>query len=307
MKGYVEHLISSSEEIERELSRDFDEMYFKDKPVILCFGIGENTVPVIFKLEDSGIERTLFIQMTGIEESITDHHEILTMDDYGLYDVEYEGEIKLPFLSVFLIDFTEDVDIEKVRHFMNETLMTFPYSNIVVMSVIPSGENRSRAITKCKKISSLCDTMFIVDKNRMSSMYPDCNDSKLHIKSLTFLARQFKNFAEMILLSGKINIDWYDVFGFVVKSDEECNKALYFTSSGSNPEEIVDSLLKEISRYRIDEDNVIVDVVSSDPSLGSDAVNSLKKIESFNFIWGYRDCPSMKKNFVRINVFARKK
>lgn len=307
MNGYIEHLISSSEEMERELSRDFDACNFSDKPVILCFGVGENTFSVISKLEDLGIENTVFVQMSGFEDSITDHQEILVMDDYGMYDLEVDGEIKLPFIAVFLIDFTEDIDMKKSMHFIEETHDMFPYTNIVVMSVMPSGANRSKAIAKSKKLYPVCDTMFTVEESRIASMFPECSGGKLHIKTLSFLAGQFKYFAEMILKTGQINIDWYDIFGFITKAENECNKALFFTSSGNEPEEVVGSLLKDISHYEIEPDNVLIDVILSDESLYEDVLDCLERIDSFDFIWGFRISGSMKKNAVRINVFIKMK
>ncbi|WP_302761718.1 hypothetical protein [Phocaeicola coprocola] len=305
MKGFVEHLIASSNKMERELSKDYDEKHFSEQKAILCVGIGENTFPIISWLENLGIRQTVFTNLLWESDSITDSCEILAMNDYEVSAWNMDGQIKLPFISVFMIDFTEDANIEKAIHFINETHMTFPYTNIVVMSIIPSKGNRTVAIEKCNKLSKVSETIFVVDEKRISTKYPSSDDKTLHIKSLSFMASQFKDFAEMILVTGNVNIDWYDIFNFVAKTETECNKAIYFTSSGNNPEEILDTLKQEMSHYNLD--NVIIDIISSDDSLSCEAIKCIQTIDSFDFIWGIRKSKSLKKSVLKINVFAHKK
>ena len=307
MKGFVEHLIASSDEMERELSKDYEKNYFFKDKVILCVGIGKNTFPVISLLDSMEARDVVFADLLCETDSIMDNCEIQALCNPEVSGWKIDNRVRLPFISVFMIDFNEGIDIDKVVHFIDETRTAFPYTNIVVMSVIPMDGNRAEAFEKCNRLSVVSDTMFVIDEQHISLKYPDCDgkNNTLHMKSLSFIERQFRDFVEMIFSDANINIDWNDILDFVTKTETEGNKALYFTYSGNNPKEVLDIVKKEISDYNLD--NVLVDIVYSDDSFMSYTIKYLKTIASFDFIWGIRKSDSLENSALRINVFAHNK
>lgn len=290
-----------------------------ERTVVLCVGMGDGVGPVMSRLEDMGMDNVSFADLMWEYDSIEDCPGIFLLDGYGLdgcmeYDVDEYGAVygmSFPQISVFMIDLAEDVDTDKAIRFMNEVRVAFPYAGTVLMAVVPSGGNRAEAIGKCKVLSEVCDTVFAVDEKRISGKYPGCDGKALHRKALSFMALQFREFAEMMLDVGTINVGWDNVLYFTDSAVSGCKDAMFFTASGNDPDEVIGRLTEEMSCHDLVEDDAIVDIVLShdsgiglSPCLLDRMTDSARNLVHFI---GIRKSESLKENNLRVNVFVHGK
>lgn len=282
-----------------------------DKPQIICIGIGD-TYPIIFTLENKNIKETLFTTFIWEMESITDCPEILSINEYDMVEQRTDSFLNLeysqglPLMIIFLIDFSEETNMKKLAHFIEETRCKFPHSHIVTMSLIPDNGKRAKALALNKKLLQLSDTRFTIDEKFIADKYPEHKEELLHRKSLSYMAIQAKELIEMTVETGMIDINWDDISDFIIPLETDCNQIQYFTASGNDVGETIDRLFDEIEKYCPDRCDAIIDIVESEDLFSFEDAQYLRMNNIFEgYIFGIRKSNKMKKGFVRINVFIR--
>lgn len=306
MKDYIEHLIASSDELEKELEKDYNTGTGNRpaimKPEILCIGLGDGGKKAINSLKDENVQNTGFEHFGWNDQSVFGKKEMLDLleenipqDNACIYDSIPETE--RPLITVFILDINEHIDIEKTGYFINEIRTGFPYTKIIVMVTNRTAKNDSRYITIRNILSPIIDCI--------CASYLE-TESEEQTNPDTVNTDMVKDFIKMTATNGNLNIDISSVIDFIEKSDTGCSEVCYYSSHGKNIKDAIDTVINRYGKD-IQRNKALIYIEGANEDLCIDGINRICQHNILdNFLFGIKSVRQSVDKRINICIFTKR-
>lgn len=305
MKDYIEHLIASSDELEKELEKDYNAgtgiCPAIIKPEILCIGLGNGGKKAINSLKDENVQNTVFEHFGWNDRSVFWKKEMLDLleenipqDNACIYDSIPETE--RPLITVFILDINENIDIEKTGYFINEIRTGFPHTRIIVMVTNRTAKNDSRYITIRNILSPAIDCICV--------SYLEAESEEL-VNPNAVNTDMVKDFIKMTATSGNLNIDISSVIDFIEKSDTGCSEVCYYSSYGKNMKDAADAVINRYGK-NIQRNKGLIYIEGANEDLCIDGINRICQYNILdNFLFGIKSVRQSVDKTIKICIFTK--